>query len=124
MPLLAYWYNKFDMGPKPIQDVAPPPRATGSPAEPASGPEIVGNIPVRAPAESASDGQEPQPSKDDDSSFIVPTTPISAAINKDKQKPKNKDSKPKPTLAIVVAVLATACLTGGAYLKFFSDRLS
>jgi len=81
---------------------------------------MVGDIPVRAPAESASN--EPQPSKDDDSSFIVPATPPPAAINKDNQKPKTKDNRPTPTLAIVIALLAAICLAAGAYLKFFSNR--
>lgn len=100
----------------------PPPRATDSPAEPLSGPEIIGDIPVRAPAEQVSDDKKPQPSKNDESSFIVPATPLPAAINKDKEKSKNKDSKPKPILAIVVAILAIICLAGWAYLKFFSNR--
>lgn len=106
---------------KPIQDVAPPSRVTSSSAEPRSEPEIVSDIPVRAPAGHASDEQKPQPSKDDDSSFIVPATPLPVAANKNKEKPKNKDSKPKPTLAIAVVVLAVICLAGGAYLKFFSS---
>jgi|GEM_PF-2078651 len=109
------------MGPKSIQDVVPPPSAGNSPDEPSSGPEIVGDIPVRAPAEQASAAQEPLAAKDNDSSFIVPATPLPAAINKDNQKPKTKDSKPKPTLAIVMALLAIICLAAGAYLKFFSN---
>ena len=111
------------MGPKPIQDIAPPSRTTNLPTEPPSGPEIIGDIPVRASVEQTSNEQKPQPSKNDDSSFIVPATPLPPAINKDNQKLKTKDSKPKPTLAIVVAILAIICLAAGAYLlKFFSNR--
>lgn len=110
------------MGSKPIQDVAPPSRATSPPAEPPSGPEIVSDIPVRAPAEQAQDGQKQQSSIDDDSSFIVPTTPLPTAINNANQKPKIKNAKPKPVLAITVAMLAIICLAAGAYLKFFSNR--
>ncbi len=110
------------MGPKPIQDIAPPSRATSAPAEPLSGPEIVNDIPVRAPAEQAQDGQKQQSSIDDDSSFIVPATPLPTAINNASQKPKIKNSKPKPTLAIVVALLAIICLAAGVYLKFFINH--
>jgi len=99
------------MEPKPIQDVAPPP----------SGPEVVGDIPVRPPAEQINNEQRPQPSNDD-SSFIVPATPLPPAINKDNQKPKAKDSEPKPTLVIVVIVLAVICLAAGAYLKFLANN--
>ncbi len=96
------------MEPQPIQDVAPPPPE----------PEIVADIPVRAPAGHASDEQKPL----EDSSFIVPATPLPAAINKDKEKLQTKAAKPKPTLAIVVALLAIISLATGAYLKFFSNR--
>ncbi|MEK7096043.1 MAG: hypothetical protein AAB896_02015 [Patescibacteria group bacterium] len=102
------------MGPKPIQDVTPPP----------SGPEIVGSIPVRAPTEQARSAEKPLPLKDDDSSFIVPATPASAAVNRNNENTQTKTSKPKPTLAIVVTLLAIICLAGGAYLKFFSERFS
>ncbi len=95
---------------------------TSSLAEPSSELEIIGDIPVRAPAEQVSDDEKLQPSKNNDSSFIVPVTPPPATIAKNKEKPKNKDSKPKPTLAIVVALLAIICLAGGVYLKFFSNR--
>ncbi len=110
------------MGPKPIQDVTPPPQATSPAAEPPSGPEIVGDIPVQAPIGHASDDQKLQPSKNDDTSFIVPDTHLPAAINKDSQKPKSSGAKPKPTLAIMLAVLAVICLAAGAYLKFLSNR--
>lgn len=110
------------MGPKPIQDVAPPPRAASLPAEPPSGPEIVGDIPVRASAQQTTEEQQPQSSKNDDSSFIIPAASPPAAINKDNQKLRNKDSKPRPTLAIVVTLLAVICVAAGAYLKYFSNR--
>ncbi|MDO8591591.1 MAG: hypothetical protein Q7R60_01530 [bacterium] len=108
------------MGPKPIQDVTPPPQATSPAVEPPPGPEIVGDIPVRAPAGHATDEQKLQSPKNDESSFIVPAKPVPAA-GKDNQKPKAKDSKPKPTLAIVMALLAAICLAVGAYFKFFSN---
>ena len=110
------------MGPKPIKNVVPPPSATSLVAEPPSGPEIIGDIPVRAPVGHASDEQKPPLAKDDDSSFIVSAKPVPVAAGKDNQKPKAKDSKPKPTLAIVLAVLATICLAAGAYLKFLANR--
>lgn len=110
------------MGPKPIQDVVPPPSATSPVAEPPSGPEIIGDIPVRAPVGHASDEQKPPLAKDDDSSFIVSANPLPAAINKDSQKPKIRNAKPKPTLVIVLAGLATICLAAGAYLKFLVNR--
>lgn len=109
------------MEPKPIQDIAPPSRTTGPPAELRPEPEIIDDIPVQTPAGQVSNDEGPQPSKNDDSSFIVSATPLPAAINKVNQKPKIKDSKPKPTLAIVVALLAIILLVTGVYLKFFSN---
>lgn len=108
------------MGPKPIQDVAPPPQAANQPSEPLSGPEIVGDIPVRAPTQQARDEQS-QPAKEGDSSFIV-SAPPTLATDKDKEKPKTKEAQPKPILAIVVAALAAICLAAGAYLKFFANN--
>lgn len=107
------------MGPKPIQDVAPP-AAANTATGPPSGPEIVGDIPVQAPAQQAAVAEEPVKPKDDDSSFIVPATPVSSATGKDKI--KSKVSKPKPALAIIVAVAALICLAVGAYLKYFINR--
>lgn len=104
------------MGPKPIQDIAPPSLASGSPAEPRPEPELVSDVPVRTPAAQASDGQKSQEPIDDDSSFIVPEAPVPAANGKDKIKSKN--SKPRPALAIAVAIAALICLAIGAYLKF------
>jgi len=109
------------MGPKPIQDVAPPSQAASSPAEPLSGPELVNDIPVRAVTMQPSSSQEPAPSKDDDTSFIDPAASLPVAAKNDKQRPKTKDAKSKPTLATAVAVLAAVCLAAGAYLKFFSN---
>lgn len=115
------------MGPKPIQDIAPP-RAINSSAEPPSGPEIVDDIPVRVPSQQATTAEGPVESKNNDSSFIIsnnqpeakkPDAPVLVADKKDKIKPKN--AKPKPTLAIVIALLATICLAAGVYLKFLSN---
>ena len=99
------------MGPKPIQDVAPP----------TSGPEIVGDIPVRVSAEQPHADERPLTAKDDNLSPIAPATLLPTTTDKDKEKSKNKDTKLKPTLAIVVAVLAIICLSGGVYLRFFSS---
>lgn len=116
------------MGPKPIQDIAPP-QAANQPPEPPSGPEIVGDIPVRAPSQQATTPQEPVESKNPDPSFIVsdnhsetkkPGKQLPVADKKDNGKPK--DSKPKPTLAIVIALLAAICLAAGAYLKFLANN--
>ncbi|MBI1952420.1 hypothetical protein HYS42_01695 [Candidatus Saccharibacteria bacterium] len=104
------------MGPKPIQDVAPPQGTNNLPVEPRSDPEIVDQIPVRAPTSQAGSTGESTRPNNDDLSFIVPTAPVPSATNKDNI--KSKASKPRPALAIVVAVLALACLAAGAYFKF------
>lgn len=108
------------MGPKSIQDVAPPSQATNSPAEPPVAPEIVADIPVRAPGQQpASDDQASQP-KDNGPQTTAFANPLSAAVKEDKQKPKTNAGKSQPTLAIAVALLAVICLAAGAYLKFFN----
>ncbi len=114
------------MGPKPIQDVAPPrPQMTpimhSAVSEPPSGPELVGDIPVHAPEATPAAPSNP------DNSFIVseaknPNKPTSApqpAIA-NMQKPASA-TKPKPTAAVFFAFVAIICMSVGAYLKFLVD---
>ena len=111
------------MGTKPIQDVAPP-KVPDTPApESPSGPELVSDIPVRAPA-------NPAPLLgSQNSSYIVsedkqpdenqnPSLPP-VADKKDTKSP-NTAAKAKPTAAIFFALLAVIFLAVGAYLQFLA----
>lgn len=108
------------MDPKSIQDVAPPSQAISSPAEPPVAPEIVADIPVRAPGQQPTSNDQVFQAKDNGPQTPVFANPPLAAVKEDKQKPKTQASKPQPTLAIVVVLLAVICLGAGAYLKFIS----
>ncbi len=120
------------MEPKPIQDVIPPkapipqaPPASMATAPPPSGPELVGNIPVRLPSEERVAEQATRP-QDHDSSFIIEEEKkpgnLPMADKKDNAKPKTVQGKPKPVAAIVVAMAAVICLAAGAYFEFLANR--
>lgn len=119
------------MGPKPIQDVAPPRPAKGT-TEPPAGPEIVHDIPVRQPTQNANYGEGPLPGGGDQSpSFIesihVPEVnkpglqvPHLDRSPKDKAGSKPKTKKSRPVLATMVFLAALVCLAAGTYLKLNS----
>ncbi len=115
---------------KPIQDIASLPARSKAPAQPTempSEPEIVSDIPVRAPVAQPDVNDEVPKTPKSDSDFILsdnpkeankPNVTLEATIQK--AKPKAKDARPKPMFAIAVAAIAVVCLAVGAYLKFVS----
>ncbi|OVE79471.1 hypothetical protein BVY00_00325 [bacterium G20] len=113
------------MEPKPIQDVVPPkapipqaPPASTAAAPPPSGPELVSDIPVRAPAGDSVGEQQAVESQDHEEKKPG-ALPIAA--KKDGTKPAGQ-RKPKPVAAIVVATAAVICLVAGAYFQFLANH--
>ena len=111
------------MGPKPIQDVALPKKPSQSVASQESGssPELVNNIPVRAPSSQATLSNAPA------TSFIIseekkPVIPQAPDQAKNTGASENKSAKPKPTAAILLAAVALICLAIGAYLSLLANR--
>ena len=117
------------MEPKPIQDVVPPkapmPQAVPAPSQPPSGPELVGNIPVRLPSEKRVAEQAAKP-QDHNSSFIIEEEKkpgsLPATNKKDSAKPKAAHGPQKPVAATLVAIAAVICLATGAYFEFLANR--
>ena len=101
------------MGPKLVQDVAPPKTPGAAAPELPSGPELVNDIPVRAQANPASQLGNQNGTQ---SASLPP-----AADKKSAQGP-NPAAKSKPTAAILFALLAVISLAAGAYLQFLANR--
>lgn len=107
------------MGPKPIQDVAPAKPAPTSSPDPPTEPELVNDIPVRAPV--GDSAPTPPASKDDSNFLILEDKEDKQESRKTEEKPKVPPAKSKPIAAIVLACVAVVLLAAGAYLKFFSS---
>jgi len=111
---------------EPIQDIASSPaQPTATPSEP----EIVSDIPVRAPVTQPDVNDKVSKTLDHDSDFIPsgspkedtkPAVAPGTTTQKDQEEPKTKDNKPKPIFAIAVASAAIISLAAGAYLKFIN----
>lgn len=134
------------MGPKPIQDVAPPEPAkdkapaeskvnsAGSSTEQSAGPEIVHDIPVRQPTQNANYGEGPLPGGGGQSPSFIESIHIPEVKKlgfqlphldqkiKDNANPAPKAKKSSPVLASVILLAAMVCLTAGAYLKFVATN--
>ncbi|HLB66187.1 MAG TPA: hypothetical protein VJJ78_01145 [Candidatus Saccharimonadales bacterium] len=118
---------------KPIQDIASSPaqpKAPDQPTQTPSEPEIVSDIPVRAPV-AQPDINDEVPKTPDHGPDLVPSdsskeedkpkVALEPTAQKDQEKPKTKDSKPKPIFTIVIASVAIISLAVGAYLKFLAN---